>query len=537
MSRERGPIQVDARKIAAARALAESITADVQAFIDRHTTVSVERSVLRLLGVDGAHRADGAEVPLVNVVVEEVRKAGRLDDGIASVLAAAEKTQGGSLQEVCERIARKEIEPGSLPRLDPGEVEAMLGLRADDAVARLHACRDRKREKLAKYGDATRPYNYVIVATGNIFEDVVQAKAAVDAGADIIAVIRSTAQSLLDYVPIGTTTTGFGGTWATRENFRVMRAALDEEEKKRNRYLRLTNYSSGLCMSEIAVLAAFEDLDCLLNDSMYGILFRDINMKRTFVDQYFSRLVCANAGIMIQTGEDNYLTTAESLGAFHQVVASQFINESFAKRATLPDELIGLGHAYEMDPATPDSFLLELGQALLVRECFPHAPLKYMPPTRHMTGDIFFGHVYDSFFTLACVWSRQTTQLLGMPTEAVHTPLLMDRYLSLGAANYVKRAAAGIASEVRFAPDGIVQTRARQVLDEALALLEEVRRVGLMKAISLARFADVKRPVDGGKGLEGVVPKSRRYANPLSGRMLEGRPANKSKGRSVDLRR
>src|SRR5207253_1320176 len=162
-------------------------------------------------------------------------------------------------------------------------------------------------------------------------------------GADIIAVIRSTAQSLLDYVPIGTTTTGFGGTWATRENFRVMRNALDEEEKARNKYIRLTNYSSGLCMSEIAVLAPLEDLDVLL----------------------------------------------------------------------------GLGQAYEMDPSRKNSFLLELGQALLVKECFPKNPLKYMPPTRHMTGDIFFGHVYDSFFSLVTVWAGQTTQLLGIPTEAI----------------------------------------------------------------------------------------------------------------------
>lgn len=72
------------------------------------------------------------------------------------------------------------------------------------------------------------------MATGNIDEDVIQAKAAAKAGADIIAVIRSTGQSLLDYVPYGKTTEGFGGTFATQENFRIMREALDEvsnEEK------------------------------------------------------------------------------------------------------------------------------------------------------------------------------------------------------------------------------------------------------------------------------------------------------------------
>jgi len=61
------------------------------------------------------------------------------------------------------------------------------------------------------------------VATGNIYEDIRQARAAARQGADIIAVIRSTGQSLLDYVPYGATTEGFGGTCATQENFRLMR--------------------------------------------------------------------------------------------------------------------------------------------------------------------------------------------------------------------------------------------------------------------------------------------------------------------------
>ena len=55
--------------------------------------------------------------------------------------------------------------------------------------------------------------------SGNIYEDVTQAKAAARQGADIIAVIRSTAQSLLDYVPYGATTEGFGGTFDQLENF------------------------------------------------------------------------------------------------------------------------------------------------------------------------------------------------------------------------------------------------------------------------------------------------------------------------------
>ena len=66
------------------------------------------------------------------------------------------------------------------------------------------------------------------MATGDIYEDIPQAQAAAREGADVIAVIRSTGQSLLDYVPEGATREGYAGTYATQENFRLMRAALDE---------------------------------------------------------------------------------------------------------------------------------------------------------------------------------------------------------------------------------------------------------------------------------------------------------------------
>src|SRR5690606_39275285 len=99
---------------------------------------------------------------------------------------------------------------------------------------------------IARLGDPPqRPWLYLIVATGDIYEDIAQATAAARAGADVIAVIRSTGQSLLDYVPEGATREGYAGTYATAENFRLMRAALDEVSRELRRYVRLTNYASG----------------------------------------------------------------------------------------------------------------------------------------------------------------------------------------------------------------------------------------------------------------------------------------------------
>src|SRR6202000_2942691 len=137
---------------------------------------------------------------------------------------------------------------------------------AEAAVDELRRRIDERDALRREFPMSPAPHRYVIVATGNIYDDADQARAAAQAGADIIAVIRSTAQSLIDYVPYGATTEGFGGTWATQENFKIVRTALDDEQEKLGRYLMQVNYSSGLCMPEIAYLGAVERLDMLLKD-------------------------------------------------------------------------------------------------------------------------------------------------------------------------------------------------------------------------------------------------------------------------------
>jgi beta-lysine 5,6-aminomutase alpha subunit len=291
-----------------------------------------------------------------------------------------------------------------------------------------------------------------------------------------------------------------------------MRAALDETSRELGRYVRLTNYASGLCMPEIATLAGLERLDMMLNDCMYGIIFRDINPVRTFIDQRFSRMVHARAGIVINTGEDNYLTTADAVDAAHTVVVSQLLNEYFALEAGLATWQLGLGHAFEINPAVPDSFLLELAHAQLVRELFPGAPLKYMPPTKHMTGNVFGGYLLDAFFNLAGFMTGQSILLVGMMTEGIHTPFLADRDLALENVRYVRDAAGRLG--LSFTPDELVVSRAHQVLGEAVGLLGRICDEGLLNAIGDGTFGVTKRPADGGRGLDGVIERADGYWNP-----------------------
>lgn len=501
-------LQLDSALISRGRTLAKAVVDPLLGYFDEHSTIAIERAVLRLYGVDGVDRDD---VPWPNRVVEKLKAAGLLDQGSANALGDAVLATGLSIQQAAEALA----EGRHLPKVPSEKARDWALSTARIRLDALLAIRADRRKLKAKLGIGPAPLKYLIVATGNIYEDVPQAILAARQGADIIAVIRSTGQSLLDYVPYGHTIHGTGGTHATGANFHLMRQALDEVGAELGRYIQLTNYASGLCMPEITVLAAQHGLDMLLNDALYGILFRDINIFRTLTDQNFSRKLNAACGIIINTGEDNYLTTADAFEEGHTVLASQFINERFALESGMPQSLMGLGHAFEMNPQAEDGLLFEIAMAQLVRQIFPDAPIKWMPPTKHVTGNIFWSYAHNTLFNLVGVMTGQSIELLGILTEAIHTPFAADRYLALKNADYVFNYARHLGDEISFNPDGRIAQRANQVLKDAIDLLEEVSNQGLVHSVAKAVFAGVTRAPDGGKGLSGVFKRGDGYFNPF----------------------
>ena len=526
-----GKLSIDPDLVRQARDLARVAGQPIVEMARSHTTVSVERAVLRLAGLAGA---DAEGMPLVNLLVDAVGAQTGLELGVALPVWDAMLTGGYPDLAALAAAAAAGTASFRIPAGDDARAARAAASRAVGAgIARIDANRAERDAMIARTAEPAKPWLYLIVATGDIYEDIPQAQAAAREGADVVAVIRSTGQSLLDYVPEGATREGFAGTYATQENFRLMRAALDDVSHELGRYVRLTNYASGLCMPEIASLAGLERLDMMLNDSMYGIIFRDINPRRTLIDQRFSRQIHARAGIIINTGEDNYLTTADAVDAAHTVVVSQLLNEYFGKEAGLADSQLGLGHAFEINPEIPDSFLLELAHAQLVRELFPNAPLKYMPPTKHMTGNIFAGYLLDAFFNLATVMTNQEILLIGMMTEGIHTPFLSDRDLALENARYVRNAAGKLAESFRPEPGGFIDRRASQVLGEAVELLRRIGDGGLLNAIADGTFGITKRPADGGRGLDGVVAKADGYFNPASD-ILEGTGQDGAAGELAD---
>jgi len=67
----KGKLNLDWNKVEEARNYSRKIADAVHNFVNEHTTVSVERAICRLLGIDGV---DEYDVPMSNVVVDHLKE-------------------------------------------------------------------------------------------------------------------------------------------------------------------------------------------------------------------------------------------------------------------------------------------------------------------------------------------------------------------------------------------------------------------------------------------------------------------------------
>src|SRR5262249_17279397 len=147
------------------------ITEDVAAEIAGKTTVSAERTVTRLLGVDGANDLD---VPLPNVLVDHVRDRGELGKGIAYWVGnALLEDESRSPQPIAGAVDAGELELCALPRAQDGSIHERI---TSECERRLNEITARTAERWAlreRLGESPPPLRYVLTATGNVYEDVV----------------------------------------------------------------------------------------------------------------------------------------------------------------------------------------------------------------------------------------------------------------------------------------------------------------------------------------------------------------------------
>ena len=171
---------LDFKKVEYARGLAKGIATDVQSFVEQYTTVAVERTLCRLMGIDGV---DANGVPLPNVVVDALKDKGVLQEGALFFLGNAMIATGLCPQEIAEKVATQELDITKVVTRDQRKIMEALQPVIDSSIERIRTRRQRREHYLDTIGEGPKPYLYIIVATGNIYEDVIQAQAGARQGA------------------------------------------------------------------------------------------------------------------------------------------------------------------------------------------------------------------------------------------------------------------------------------------------------------------------------------------------------------------
>src|SRR5436305_6293613 len=149
---------LDQGAIEACHAAASRIAAGVSEEIAGKTTVSVERTIARLLGVDGAN---DLEVPLPNVLVDHVRDQHELGRGIAYWLGNAmvvERTR--SAQQIAEGVEAGELDLCSLPREDDAQIPERVMLDSEQRLGEISARMDGRRVLRERLGESPPPLRY-----------------------------------------------------------------------------------------------------------------------------------------------------------------------------------------------------------------------------------------------------------------------------------------------------------------------------------------------------------------------------------------
>ena len=132
---------IDFDKVGHAREMARKIADQVQDFVDGYTTVAVERTLCRLLGIDGV---DVHAVPLPNILVDELKEKNVLGEGILFFLGNVMVETGMTPQEIAEQVAAGKVDVTRVPVCTPGQREKALQPYIEASIRRISDNRKRR---------------------------------------------------------------------------------------------------------------------------------------------------------------------------------------------------------------------------------------------------------------------------------------------------------------------------------------------------------------------------------------------------------
>lgn len=365
------------------------------------------------------------------------------------------------------------------------------------------------------------------IASGRFEDDVRRMRMAAWNGADHIMVIRTTGQSHIDSLIEGTTQ-GIGGIPITRKQCRASRRALDLIEEEVGRPINFHSYVSGVAGPDIAVMFVEEGVSGVHQDPQYNVLYRNINMLRSFVDACESKAIIAYGGQLQIDGAHNANATAmEAWKVMPELMVQHAINTAFSVRCGVKPENIALSSVPPTAPPAP-CMRLDLPYAVALRDLFKDYKIRAQQNTKYMESETREATVTHALNMVISRLTSADVQSTITPDEGRNVPW---HYFNINAVNTARQTLTGldgIRRMVEINRDGPLGERVRELKERAILFMEEIIETGgYYSAVEGGFFVDsaeypdrkgdgIARELDGGIGNDTLYRRADDYFAPVS---------------------
>jgi len=364
------------------------------------------------------------------------------------------------------------------------------------------------------------------IASGRFEDDIRRMRMAAWHGGDHLMVIRTAGQSHFDGLIEGTPE-GVGGVPITRKQLRATRKALDYIEEEVGRPINFHSYVSGVAGPEVAVLFSEEGVNGAHQDPQYNVLYRNINMYRSFVDAAVAKKMMATSGMAQIDGAHNANATArEAWKVMPELMVQHAINCQYSVMVGMPKDKICLSTVPPTAPPAP-CISLDLPYAVALRQLFKGYRFRAQMNTKYMescTREVTTTHVLNTLLSRLTSADIQSTIT---PDEGRNVPWHYNNIHGVNTAKQALLGLDGIMDYVTLNFDGPLGEKVRELKERACLFMEEiVASGGYFTAVSQGFFVDsgfyperggdgIARQMNGGVGAGTIVPRDKDYMAPV----------------------
>ena len=384
----------------------------------------------------------------------------------------------------------------------------------------------------AKYFDNIDPQGKSTITTeiasGRFEDDIRRMRMAAWHGADHIMVIRTAGQSHYDGLIEGTPQ-GIGGIPITRKQVRAQRKALDIIEDEVGRPINYHSYVSGVAGPEIAVMFVEEGVNGAHQDPQYNVLYRNINMIRSFVDAASAKHIMAWGEIAQIDGAHNANATArEAWKVMPELMVQHAINSMFSVKVGMKEENICLSTVPPTAPPAP-CMRLDLPYAVALRELFVDYKMRAQMNTKYMESSTREATVTHTLNLLISQLTRAEIQSTITPDEGRNVPWHIYNIEAVDTAKQAFAGMDGLTEMVEIKRDeGELADKVRELKERAILFMEEIIEVGgYFNAVEQGFFVDsgyyperngdgISRKIDGGIGVGTIYERDKDYMAPVT---------------------